>query len=133
VGQSQKLPLQPRPSLLLLEFLTIGCTPLPDETTSATSLRPIGWNVTAAVTFALVAPSLVVAAWQLGPPGGLRDAGEGLASVTMQGNAAAQPTPSDAHVVQALGSGPLLQGLLANRKQRRAAALALGAHDTHAL
>jgi hypothetical protein len=65
-------------------------------------------------------------------PGGLRQLGEVGWTSPMQEGAAAESSPGDAHVVQGLGPGPFLQGLFADRKQRRAAPLALGAHDTHA-
>jgi hypothetical protein len=62
-----------------------------------------------------VAPSLVVAAWLLGPvPGGLRQHREVLTSVTMQGDATAQSTPSDPHIMQGRGLDPLLEGLFAD-------------------
>jgi hypothetical protein len=51
----------------------------------------------------------------------------------MQEGAASEPSPRDAHVVQGLGSGPLLQGLLANLEEDSTTALTLlGAHDMHA-
>jgi len=51
----------------------------------------------------------------------------------MEEGAAPESSPRDAHVVKGLGSGPLLQGPLADLEQHSAAALALGAHDMHAL
>jgi hypothetical protein len=66
---------------------------------------------------ALVVLSLVVAAWLLGPvPGGLRQHREVLAPVAVQGDAAAQPSPRDAHLLEGLGPGPLLEGLLSDGK-----------------
>ena len=49
----------------------------------------------------------------------------------MQEGAASESSPRNAHVVQGLGSDPLLQGLLADSKQHRAAALVLSTHDLH--
>ena len=66
---------------------------------------------------ALVAPSLVVAAWLLGTvPGGLRQHREVLTTVPVEGDAAAQAPPGHAHVVQGLGQDPLLEGFLADRQ-----------------
>jgi hypothetical protein len=81
-----------------------------------------------------VAPSLVVAAWLLGPlPSGLRELGEVPAAVPVQRGPAAQPTPSDPHIMQGRGLDPLLEGLFAELEEHSAAALVLGAHDMHAL
>ena len=51
----------------------------------------------------------------------------------MQERAASESSPCNAHVVQGLGLGPLLKGPFVDLKERRTAALALGAHDMHAL
>jgi hypothetical protein len=76
----------------------------------------------------------VVATWPSGPvPGGLRQLGEVPSAVAMQGDATAEAPPRPAYVGVGFGPGPLLQGLLADGKQHRAAPLALGAHDMHAL
>src|SRR5687768_15226101 len=54
--------------------------------------------------------------------------GEVLAAVAMEGYAAAKPPPRDADLLEGLGPGPLLDGLLTDRKQGRAAAFPLLAH-----
>jgi hypothetical protein len=50
----------------------------------------------------------------------------------MQEGATSESSPRHAQVVQGLGSGPLLERLLADLEEHSAAALALGAHDMHA-
>jgi hypothetical protein len=82
----------------------------------------------------LPTPSLVVAAWPLGPvePGGLRQCREVLAAVAVQGNAAAQPTPSDPHIMQGRGLG-IHSRKASSRIASSAASLVLGTHDMHAL
>jgi hypothetical protein len=59
--------------------------------------------------------------------------GEVLAAVAMERGQSPELSPTDADVVQGLGSYPLFQCSLADGKQRGTAALMLGAHDTHAL
>jgi hypothetical protein len=59
--------------------------------------------------------------------------GEVLATVTMEGDTPSEAPPRPTHIGVGLGSDPLLQGLLADREQRRATALTLGAHDMQAL
>jgi hypothetical protein len=51
----------------------------------------------------------------------------------MQEGAASQSSPRNSHVVQGLGSGPLLESFLANLEEDSTTALTLlGAHDMHA-
>jgi hypothetical protein len=50
----------------------------------------------------------------------------------MEGGQSPEPSPTDADVVQGVGSDPLFQCSLTDSKQRRAASLVLGAHDMHA-
>jgi hypothetical protein len=55
-----------------------------------------------------------------------------LATISVEGYVAAEPSPADTDIVQGLGPDPLLQGLLADLQQDRAAALPFLAHDSHA-
>jgi hypothetical protein len=55
--------------------------------------------------------------------------GEVAPTVAMQGDAAAEASPADPDVVQGRSPSSLSQSLFADRKQRRATALVLGAHD----
>jgi hypothetical protein len=50
----------------------------------------------------------------------------------MEGDTPAEPSPTDADLVQGLRPSPLYEGLLADRKQRGTAALSFCAHDMHA-
>src|SRR5215212_1728104 len=47
----------------------------------------------------------------------------------MQEGADSESSPRNAHVVQGLGRAPFLEGLLADREQRRTTTLTLGAHE----
>jgi hypothetical protein len=57
---------------------------------------------------------------------------EVLGAVTMEGDTPAEPSPTDADLVQGLRPGPLHEGLFADLQQRRTTPLALGTHDMHA-
>ena len=75
----------------------------------------------------------MVAAWLLGlVPGGLRQHREVLAAIAVQGSAPSETPPARSNLIERLGPGPLLEGLLADGEQDGATALALGAHDLHA-
>ena len=55
-----------------------------------------------------------------------------MPTVAVQRGPPSEARPTGADLLEGLGPGPLLVGLLADREQGRAAVLALGAHDRHA-
>jgi hypothetical protein len=52
-------------------------------------------------------------------------------AVPVKGGPSSETAPTGANLLERLGPGPLLEGLLADRKERTATALTLGAHDMH--
>ena len=52
-------------------------------------------------------------------------------AVPVEGGPASETAPAGANLLERLGPGPLLEGLLADRKERTVTALTLGAHDMH--
>src|SRR5215207_2604692 len=62
-----------------------------------------------------------------GPPA-TRELGEVATAVPVKGGPPSETAPAPPHVLEGLGPGPLLEGLLADRKERRTTTLSFRAH-----